>query len=362
LVTAHCLLITDASPTASGAPDWRRYLALAEHYRTAGYQTFGLLANEGETDANSIRWLRQATDQCAVCSGLEAATAVSALSHRYGFEVAHAASARLGWALGGPNRDLVRIVDMQERPQALYRRLGWSLSEEEERSFFNHADLVVTADRADAKFVTELGHGAVEAPFLRRGLRLQHPPITGGRFLAGLWVEASPSAIETVEAFFDTIRERGGGAAPNFAIAGPGALKIALPTLPYPVTVTPPDMEERIFYRSLDLCIAPDLFGGAPRLDVMSALEMGATPLASSSALTGVRQRWRLPHFGNLHSLSEYLFEKGDQMRDGGLLPELRARADWTWASLSNVAARHRERLNSRIRAVLKSKVRAKDS
>ncbi|MGB0507097.1 MAG: hypothetical protein ACPGGK_12955, partial [Pikeienuella sp.] len=286
-MTPSCLLITDASPTASGGPEWRRYLALAEHYKTAGYQTFGLLAPEQDLDSASVHWLRRATDQCAVCNGIEVASTVAALSERYSFSVAHAASTRLGWALGAEQAGLVRIVDMQQRPKVLYDQLGWSLSDEEERSFFNQTDLVITADRADAKFVAELGHEAVEAPLLRRGRRLQHPPITGGRFLAGLWVEESATAIEAVDAFFQTIRERGGGAAPNFAIAGPGASKIELPALPFPITVTPPEMEERVFYRSLDLCIAPDLHGGAPRLDVMSALEMGATPLASSSALTG---------------------------------------------------------------------------
>lgn len=355
-MTAQCLLITDASPAASGAPEWRRFLALAEHYRTAGYQTYGLLVLDRDVSAAEIRWLRRATDQCGVCSDLEAATAVNALSQRYGFTVAHAASARLGWALGAANKELVRIVDMQERPQALYQRLGWSLSDAEEQSFFTAADLVVTAGRSDAKYVSELGFEAIEAPFLRRGRRLQHPPIRGGRFLAGLWVEESNVAIEAVEAFFEAIRERGGGAAPNFAIAGPGSSRIVPPALPHPVTITPADMEERVFYRSLDLCIAPDLYGGAPRLDVLSALEMGATPLVSSSALTGVKQRWRLPHFGGMPALAEYLFEQGDQMREGGLLTELRARADWTWASLSNVAARHRERLNARIRSLTKAK------
>jgi hypothetical protein len=107
------------------------------------------------------------------------------------------------------------------------------------------------------------------------------------------------------------------------------------------------------FYRGLDLAIAPDIEGSAPRLDVLSALECGAAPLASSSALNGLRRRWRLPHFRDLGSMVDFLFNRGGELRDGGLLTELRARADWTWSGLVTASARQRERLNREIRANL---------
>lgn len=345
----RCLLVTDAEPARSGGPDWRRFCALAEQYRLSGYAVDGLVVCDRLIGAANVAHLRRAVDQMALTPFARAPEAIRRLVARGGHRVAHVGTPLLGHALGAAPRSAVRIVDMLEAPTAAAARAAHVLAEDEEAALFAHADLVVVADADGAAYAEGRVEDVVIAPFVRQADRLRRPPVRGGRFLAGLWVEQAATAVMAVSAFFDAVRARGGGGAPNFAIAGPGARGIRTPALPHPVTVMPDDIDERVFYRGLDILMAPDLTGGAPRLDILSGLEMGATPLASTAALTGLVDRWRLPHFGDLASMSEYVFEKGQQMRDGGLLAELRARADWTWTSLSNSAAQDRARLNRAI-------------
>lgn len=351
--TKRCMLITDAEPARSGGPDWRRFGALAEHYRLSGYAVDGLVINEGLIGVEAMKQLRDVVNHAALAPFAHAALAMRRLVERGGHDVVHVGTPLLGHILNITPKSAVRIVDMLERPSTAAARAAHVLASDEEAALFAFAELIVAADNDGVIYADERGCAAVAAPFVRQADRLRRPPVRGGRFLAGLWVEKAATAIMAVSAFFDAVRARGGGGAPNFAIAGPGAASIRTPALPYPVTVMPDDIDERVFYRGLDILIAPDLHGGAPRLDILSALEMGATPLASSAGLTGLIDRWRLPHFGDLASMAEYVFEKGQQMRDGGLLTELRARADWTWTSLSNQAAQDRATLNKEISRAL---------
>jgi hypothetical protein len=43
--------------------------------------------------------------------------------------------------------------------------------------------------------------------------------------------------------------------------------------------------------------------------------------------------------------MAEYVFERGSDLRDGRLLADLRARADWTWSGLSVAAAQQQREL-----------------
>ena len=342
----RCLLVTEAEPAASGAPDWRRFRALAEHYLMSRYEVDCLVISEGLIGQVAVTQLRQLARGVAIAPFSEICESVRCLVERGAHDIVHVGSPILGHALRSVPGRSARIVDMLEMPAAAAARAGHRLAEDEEEALFAHADVVVAADRVGVDHARIHTETVVEAPFVRQADRLRRPPVKGGRFLAGLWVEKAASDIRAVNAFFEAVRSRGGGGAPNFAIAGPGAQGIRTPALPYPVTVMPEGIDERVFYRGLDILIAPDETGGATRLDIMSALEMGATPLVSTAALTGLLERWRLPHFGDLSSMTEFVFENGHKMREGGLLTELRARADWTWTSLSNKAAQDRARLN----------------
>lgn len=343
-MSRRALLILDAPPAKTGAAAWRRYLMLARYFTSNQFKIAALYVTDQGVSADALRWLMTTADQIATCPSDNMATAARQLDRREHFDVACAMSPGLSAALSGPTRALgmidLQAPMMEEEQEALSRQL-------------TAAAIILTSEPAQSRFVETLGLRAAEAPALIDGARKVRPRLRKSQLLAGVWVERDEISINATRAFFDEIVARGGGGAPNFAIAGPGAAEITPPHLPFPVTHMGEDFEEMAFYRGLDLAVAPDIEGRAPRLDVVSALECGASPLASSSALNGIRRRWRLPHFRTLGDMADFLFNRGGELRDGGLLTELRARADWTWSGLVTASARQRERLNREIRANL---------
>lgn len=345
-MTRRVLLILDAPPSKTGAAAWRRYLMLARYFASNQFATTALYVSDHGASPDAMRWLMATADQVATSPRGEMVTTARYLDVRDHFGVACAMSPSLASALSGPARAL-RMIDLQ------------APVDEEEQETLSHqlgaASLVLTAEPAQTRFVETLGLRAAETPALIDGARKMRPRLRKSQLLAGAWVEKDETSINATRAFFDEVVSRGGGGAPNFAIAGPGAAEITPPPLPFPVTHMGEDLEEMVFYRGLDLAVAPDIEGKAPRLDVVSALESGASPLASWSALNGLRRGWRLPHFRNLGDMADFLFNRGGELRDGGLLTELRARADWTWSGLVTASASQRERLNREIRANLPS-------
>lgn len=345
-MSRRVLLILDAPPAKTGAAAWRRYRMLARYFTSNQFATTALYVTDQGASAAAMRWLMATADQVAICPRAEMMTAARHLDLRGHYDVACAMSPDLSAALSGPTRAL-RLIDLQapvteDEQEVLSRQL-------------EAASIILTAEPAQTRFVESLDLNAAETPALIDGARKIRPRLRRSQLLAGVWVEKDEISINATRAFFDEIVARGGGGAPNFAIAGPGAAEITPPPLPFPVTHMGEGLEEMAFYRGLDIAVAPDLEGSAPRLDVVSALECGASPLASSSALNGLRRRWRLPHFRGLGDMADFLFNRGGELRDGGLLTELRARADWTWSGLVTASARQRERLNREIRANLPS-------
>lgn len=343
-MTRRVLLILDAPPAKTGTAAWRRYLMLARYFASNQFTTTALYVTNNGASADAMHWLMATADQVAISPRDDMGQTARQLDLRDHFDVACALSPSLAAALSGPTRAL-RLIDLQapvveEEQETLSRQL-------------DAAKIILTAEPAQTRFVETLGLRAAETPALIDGARKMRPRLRKSQLLAGAWVENDDTSIGATRAFFDEIVSRGGGGAPNFAIAGPGAAEITPPPLPFPVTHMGEDMEEMTFYRGLDLAIAPDIEGKAPRLDVVSALECGASPLASWSALNGLRRGWRLPHFRTLGDMADFLFNRGGELRDGGLLTELRARADWTWSGLVTASARQRERLNREIRANL---------
>lgn len=345
-MSRRILLILDAPPSATGAAAWRRYLMLARYFSSSDFIVTTLYTAEVDIGAKATQWLMATADRVAICPRQEIESASRRLDLSEHFDVACALIPDLAAALHGPVRAL-RLIDLQA-----------PVTEEEQEALsqsLSRADIVLTAEPAQTRFVETLGPKAAETPALIDGARKIRPRLRKAQLLAGVWVEKDDISINATRAFFDEIVARGGGGAPNFAIAGPGASEITPPPLPFPVTHMDESLAEEAFYRGLDLAVAPDTEGKAPRLDVVSALECGAAPLASSSALNGLRRRWRLPHFRTLGDMADFLFNRGGELRDGGLLTELRARADWTWSGLVTASARQRERLNREIRANLPS-------
>lgn len=210
-------------------------------------------------------------------------------------------------------------------------------------------DVFACFESGEVQRIRDNGMSAIVAPYLGSTAPLFRSRPPRDHVLAGCWVERSPRAVDAVSAFFEQVRGRCGGAAPNFIVAGPGADQVTLPVLPVPVAVGTPSLSEQVFYRGVDLAICPDLPVGGEgtpvRYDVITALQLGAKPLVSVSALTGLRESWRLPWFDDLYAMAEYVFERGRDLRAGTLLADLRARADWTWSGLSVVAARQRAEL-----------------
>ena len=345
-MSRRALLILDAPPAETGAAAWRRYRMLSRYFASNQFTITSLFVVDGDAGAEAMRWLMATAQHVATCPRDGVEGAVRRLDQRDHFDVACALTPDLAPALSGADRAL-RLVDLQapvteENQETLSHRLS-------------AADIVLTAEPAQTRFIESLGVTAAETPALIDGARKIRPRLRKSQLLAGVWVELDDISITATRAFFDEVVSRGGGGAPNFAIAGPGAQEITPPPLPFPVTHMDASLQETAFYRGLDLAVAPDVTGEAPRLDVVSALECGAAPLASSSALNGLRRRWRLPHFRNLGDMADFLFNRGGELRDGGLLTELRARADWTWSGLVTASARQRERLNREIRANLPS-------
>ena len=343
-MTRKALLALNAAPARTGLADWRRFRMLSSYFASIGFEITALYAHPGHPGAEAMRWLMQAADHVALCPANNLKEAASALDLRRNFDLAAALAPELTPALDGAHRAF-RLVDLQNpiddhEQEHLAQRIA-------------AADIALTAEPPLTRFVETQGQTAVEAPTLISGARKIRPRVRTSQLLAGAWVERDAASVAAVNAFFTEVVARGGGGAPNFAIAGPGADQVTPPPLPFPVTRMDAGMEETVFYRGLDLAVAPDIEGKAPRLDVVSALECGAAPLASSSALNGLRRRWRLPHFRDLGALADFLFERGRELREGGLLTELRARADWTWSGLVTASARQRARLNAQIRANL---------
>ncbi len=345
-MSRSALMILDASPAKTGTAEWRRYLMLARYFTSNQFTITALYVADDPPGAAAMTWLMATARHVAICPLHEIARATANLDLRENFDVICALTPDLAQAFSSPHRAL-RMIDLQapvteEEQEVLAQRLST-------------ATIVLTAEPAQTRFVETLGLTAAETPALIDGARKIHPRLRRSQLLAGAWVEKDETSINATRAFFDEVVARGGGGAPNFVIAGPGAAEITPPPLPFPVTHVDESVEEIAFYRALDIAVAPDTEGRAPRLDVVSALECGAAPLASSSGLNGLRRRWRLPHFRDLGALADFLFERGGELRDGGLLTELRARADWTWSGLVTASARQRERLNREIRANLPS-------
>ncbi|MBX2855409.1 MAG: hypothetical protein KTR21_10490 [Rhodobacteraceae bacterium] len=340
------LFILDAPPSATGAAAWRRYLMLARYFCGNRFDVTALFASDDTIGAKAMQWLIATAAQVATCPRDEIENAARHLDRSGHFDIACAMSPDLAFGLKGALRAL-RLIDLQA-----------PIAEQSRDALSEHlslARIVLTAEPAQSRFVQDLGLTAAETPTLIDGARKIRPRLRKSQLLAGIWVERDDISISATRAFFDEVVSRGGGGAPNFAIAGPGAREITPPPLPFPVTHLEDGVAETVFYRGLDLAVVPDTVGEAPRLDVVSALECGAAPLASSSALNGLRRRWRLPHFRTLGDMADFLFNRGGELRDGGLLTELRARADWTWSGLVTASARQRERLNREIRANLPS-------
>ena len=332
-MTRRALIVSDARPSHTGATSWRRFCMLTEVLRGFGLGVDAIVVRSGdETPADTRALLGEVGDLQIVASG-DLDWWIGRAMRRRDYQSVVLTSPALGQHAAHSAK--LRIVDMQSP--------GGSFDQD------SGADLILTGDKKSADLAAEMGCNVLEAPFFGAGVRKQRPALKKQRPLAGCWVEQSHEAVEAVRRLFSKIEERGGGGCPNFALAGPGAGAVHPPRLPFPVSLMPPDTDERVFYRGLDLAMVPCLEEGAPRLDVVSALEHGATPLASSAALGGLRRRWRLPHFGRLDQMADFLFERGGEMRDGGLLVELRARADWTWSGLVTAAARTRVKLGRQL-------------
>lgn len=330
-MSGRALIVTAASPSATGAADWRRAVTLSEFYRESGFETVGLCLRDsgappGQEPAAIVRNVFQ---NSAFSSASALDDALTVLAQRYGFTVAHFT----GEAVRSSHRLKPALVIGDESPcdneDFTDIRVGFE-------------DSGVDGPR-------------LAAPLLRRAQRLTRGRIASGeRILAGCWVEDEPRSIGSAQALFRAISEKGGGYGPNFALAGPGAHMVSPPRLPNPPTIMSASVSERIFYRGVDIALFPDAPVGEtahlPRYDVLAALEYGATPMVSDSALIGLKPHWRLPRFAALEHLAEYLFEEGKALREGGLMAELRARADWTWSGLSGAAANQRSRLIGAIR------------
>ncbi|MEL7463688.1 MAG: hypothetical protein AAFN79_06455 [Pseudomonadota bacterium] len=333
-MTRRCLIVSDARPSATGASDWRRIVELATFHREAGFEVTALCLDDGvgrAADGEACAHLARIAANPAFARAEDAADAIGDLHRRFAFSIHHVA---------GPTAPA--------RSDALLIAEGAENGGCEE-------DLRISFDRPETD-----DDDVIEAPLLRRAYRMTRARIPGARVLAGCWVEDEPRSIDAARGLFDAILTRGGGFAPNFAIAGPGAAKVAPPRLPAPVTVLE-ETAERVFYRGLDIALFPDAPTGAtahmPRYEALTALELGATPLVSESALTGIRSYWRLPSFVSLPDLAEYLLENGRALTEGGLMAELRARADWTWSGVAEAAGRQRRALADAIARKWESRV-----
>ncbi|MFN3262727.1 MAG: hypothetical protein ACE37J_19445 [Pikeienuella sp.] len=202
--------------------------------------------------------------------------------------------------------------------------------------------LALTETEGEAEGVRPAGGEAFAAPWLGAGRRRARAARPGPRPLAGLWAETPGPA----EALFAAMRARGGGLQPDLLVGGPAAAALAPPPLPFPPAFAPEGTAEAVFWRAVDFALFPE-GAGAEALD---ALARGATPLVAGPAPFGRADIWRLPLFESAPALAEYLFERGRDLRHGGLAAELRARADWTWSGWAGAAAEARARLRAALR------------
>lgn len=343
-MSERCLIVADAAPSAVGSPAWRRARMFVDVYRAAGLRPH-LLSLHADEDAaptaDAVAAMRALADDVAVAETAASGHVVEALDARWSFNVIHvAASAAPDWI--GARRRAVRISDgvsaLMDRATLAARAV--------------HTDVFLTTTDAEMEAVRETGRAAVTATYLRRATRRPGRRVAADRVLAGCWIEPSEASAASAQALFDALRRRGGGAPPAFAIGGGGAPQVAPPPLPQPVLAVGANIDERVFYRGLDVALFPaqDEAASDVRLEIATALELGATPLVSAAALTGLASAWRAPRFDDLDAFAEYLFERGRDLRDGGLLAELRARADWTWSGLQGEAANQRAALMSALR------------
>ncbi|MEM7523570.1 MAG: hypothetical protein AAF360_07425, partial [Pseudomonadota bacterium] len=291
--------------------------------------------------------LRSATPEAAFASLDVAQKAIETLDARADFDVMHIAAPEAPpWIAA--RRRAVRLTDAPGGLADAGVLSDWAV----------HTDLFVAYDAEEARRCEGEGHPVATAPYLRRAARKSLIRRRADRpLIAGLWIEATPASAAAASALFEAIRARGGGAPPRFALAGPGAADVTPPRLPYPALRLPSSTTERAFYRGVDLALFPDAPGSssrAPRYEIAAALELGATPIVSADALTGFGEIWRLPRFSSLAEMAEYLFERGANLRQGGLAAELRARADWTWSGLQGAAATQRDALRAAIRSRLR--------
>lgn len=328
-MSRRSLIAFTARPGETGAADWRRVVMLCALHRDLKLEVTALcLLPDGEARAEWAARLRDVAAQAAFARIADAKDAITALDRRWGFGVIHCCQ---GCSCGDADRTGAAIFCETSDP--------------------HHCAAGVTR----VTFAETAPAGEISAALLWSGLRFTRARLTGERILAGCWVEDDPRAIGAARAFFEAILRRGGGFAPNFALAGPGADAVGPPRLPYPVTVLDRDTPEKVFYRGVDIAVFPEVAAGAsaglPRYEAIEALELGATPLVTDPALIGVERAWRLPRFPSVAALAEFLLENGRALSEGGMMAELRARADWTWSGIADMAARQRAALSGDISA-----------
>lgn len=186
------------------------------------------------------------------------------------------------------------------------------------------------------------GARVLAAPFFASGPRRARTgrPRAGG--LVGLWADAAGPA----DALLAAIRARGGGLQPQILLGGPAAASVSPPSLAFPIVLASIDVAEAVFWRAPDLGLFPE--GGEAA--ALAALSLGVTPLLIGRAPFGREDLWRLPLFPDALTLAEYLFERGRDLRHGGLMAELRARADWTWSGWAGAASEARAALHAALR------------
>lgn len=324
----RALLIAGMDEVAPGAARLRLAM-LAAHHRDAGFAVTTLALSEDPVGASRAARLRALCADCAFAAPADAAAAVGALDLAHGFDLVHLA-ASASPAIMPPGA--VRLFDLAKGEGAPAPEA---------------ADILVAMTPEHAAALQAEGRRAVAAPWLRRAARRPRLSAPGARGLAGLWVEDPAPA----SAFLEAARACSGGFPPTIVIAGPGAAAIRPPPFSIPVTRLDTATPERVFWRGVDLAIFPD--PGAAGLDAVLALEFGAAPLVVGGAPFGMGAVWRLPVFADPPQLAEYLFERGRDLREGGLMADLRARAEWTLGGHAAAASSAGAALHDAIRDVL---------
>ena len=348
-MTPRCLIVSDAAPSRTGAAGWRRLRMFAEFYRGLGYDLQFLSLSEERPSLVAVQEARAQIGAPAFAKPEDAGRVVERMDARWAFDLFHfAAAGAPAWL--GAGRTGVRVTDglsaLHARGRLGARRV--------------HSDIILAADAAEQNLAGAAGVEALRVYHLGDARRSTLKRIGGDDVRAGVWVENDDNAVAASEKLLDALRTRGGGAPPSFLVGGPGAARVTAPRLARPVTILDADLSERAFYRGVDVALFSESEGEVDlRYGLFTAMELGATPLASSAVLRGEFANWRLPHFADLDAFAEYLFERGRDLRDGGLLAELRARADWTWSGLQRAAAAERRTLIDALRAKTKETAHA---